>query len=106
MCACGEEAKYIIAKIANERWMKNLALALLISFHYITHSDQQHMIILTVQLSRSKWYLTQNLSTPRYGVVHSEVSTNNLWRVVEEKEFIDICKKCVQKSKVYTTKNT
>ncbi len=51
--------------------------------------------MLTVKLGCSRCDLTQNLSTPRYSVVHSEAPTNNLWRVVEEKKLIDICKKSV-----------
>ena len=63
--------------------------------NHLTHRTNKHQmyIIFTIKFARSRSDLTQNLSTPGYGVVHSEAPTKDLWRVVEEKQLIHICKK-------------
>ncbi len=66
-------------------------------------NNTQTSFILTVNLGHSRYNLTQNLSTPGYGVVHSEARIINFWRVIEQKKFIDICKKSVQAQKYIAT---
>ncbi len=62
--------------------------------------------LLTVKLGCSRCDLTQNLSTPRYGEVHSEVPTKDLWRVIEKKQLIDICKKCYNNFRKNSLRNS